>query len=163
MSATSTDRALQFEPLDAETTARWLSFGRGGAGDPVYYSELIGLVVEDVRRDYCRMRMVFRPELMHAGGIMHGGAIASLLDSVLVPAIGSSVPEGSRYSTVDLHVQYREALVDDDAVAEGWVVRRGGRVVFGQAEARAARTGRLIATSVLTYNVSPPRSPQIPG
>ena len=71
------------------------------------------------------MRMVFRPELMHAGGIMHGGAIASLLDSVLVPAIGSALPEGSRYSTVDLHVQYMEALVDDDAVAEGWVVRRG--------------------------------------
>jgi len=165
LTATSTERARQFEPLDDETTARWLGFGRPGDGDgvPVYYAEHIGLVVEDVRRDYCRMRMVFRPALMHAGGIMHGGAIASLLDSVLVPAIGAGLPEGSRYSTVDLHVQYMEALVDDDAVAEGWVVRRGGRVVFGQAEARAASTGRLVATSVLTYNVSPPRSPQIPG
>jgi acyl-coenzyme A thioesterase PaaI-like protein len=49
-----------------------------------------------------------------------------------------------------------EAIVDEDVVAEGWVVRRGRRVVFGQAEARAARSGRLVATAVLTYNVSPP-------
>ena len=47
----------------------------------------------------CRLRLVFRPELMQSDGVMHGGAIASLLDSVLVPAIGSSLPDGSRFST----------------------------------------------------------------
>ena len=152
-------RADQYEELDAATTARWLSFGREREHERGYFDQHIGLVVEDVRRDYCRMRMVFRPELLQGGGIMHGGAIASLLDSVLVPAIGATLPEGSRYATVDLHVQFLEALLEDDAVAEGWVVRRGRRVVFGQAEARAASTGRLIATSVLTYNVSPPPAP----
>ena len=152
-------RADQYEQLDAATTARWLSFGREREHERGFFAQHIGLVVEDVRRDYCRMRMVFRPELLQGGGIMHGGAIASLLDSVLVPAIGATLPEGSRYATVDLHVQFLEALLEDDAVAEGWVVRRGRRVVFGQAEARAASTGRLIATSVLTYNVSPPPAP----
>jgi uncharacterized protein (TIGR00369 family) len=152
----TTSRADQFEELDPETRERWLSFGRPNEHDRVYFPQHLGLVVEEVRRDYCRMRLVFRPELMQAGGVMHGGAIASLLDSVLVPAIGATLPQGSRYATVDLHVQYLEALIDDDAIAEGWVVRRGKRVVFGQAEARAASTGRLVATSVLTYNVSPP-------
>ena len=33
MTVTSTDRAQQFERLDDETTARWLGFGRPGAGD----------------------------------------------------------------------------------------------------------------------------------
>jgi uncharacterized protein (TIGR00369 family) len=153
-------RAEQFDELDPDTTQRWLAFGQDKAPGRGNFARHIGLVVEDVRRDYCRMRMVFRPELLQSdGGIMHGGAIASLLDSVLVPAIGATLPEGSRYATVDLHVQYMEALLSDDAVAEGWVVRRGRRVVFGQAEARAASSGRLIATSVLTYNVSPPPAP----
>lgn len=134
-----------------------MSFGRGSPGEQVFYAQHLGLVVEDVRRDYCRMRLVFRPELMQAGGVMHGGALASLLDSVLVPAIGSTLEPESRFATLDLHVQFLEALVDDDAVAEGWVVRRGRRIVFGQAEARAASTGRLVATSVLTYQVSPSR------
>lgn len=149
-------RAEQYEQLDPATTERWLTFGQEKEHGRGFFAQHIGLVVEEVRRDYCRMRMVFRPELMQGGGVMHGGAIASLLDSVLVPAIGATLPEGSRYATVDLHVQFMEALLEDDAVAEGWVTRRGRRVVFGQAEARAASTGRLIATSVLTYNVSPP-------
>lgn len=152
-------RAGQFDELDPDTAERWLSFGKEREYGRGFFAQHIGLVVEEVRRDYCRMRMVFRPELMQGGGVMHGGAIASLLDSVLVPAIGATLPEGSRYATVDLHVQYMEALLEDDAVAEGWVVRRGRRVVFGQAEARAASSGRLIATSVLTYNVSPPPAP----
>ncbi len=106
--------------------------------------------------------LVYRPELMQAGGVMHGGAIASLLDSVLVPAIGASLPEGSRYATVDLHVQFMEGVIDSDVVAEGWVVRRGRRVVFGQAEATAVSTGRLAATAVLTYAVSPPPGTYVP-
>jgi uncharacterized protein (TIGR00369 family) len=149
-------RADQFAELDPATKARWQAYGRPAEARQDVFATLIGLQVEDVRRDYCRMRLVFRPELMQAGGVMHGGAIASLLDSVLVPAIGAELPEGSRFATVDLHVQFMEAVVDSDVVAEGWVVRRGRRVVFGQAEARAASTGRLVATSVLTYNVSPP-------
>jgi len=149
-------RAEQYEQLDDGTRQRWLTFGKEREHGRGFFAQHIGLLVEEVRRDYCRMRMVFRPELLQGGGVMHGGAIAALLDSVLVPAIGATLPEGSRYATVDLHVQFMEALLEDDAVAEGWVVRRGRRVVFGQAEARAATTGRLIATSVLTYNVSPP-------
>jgi uncharacterized protein (TIGR00369 family) len=152
-------RADQHEELDVATRERWLGFGREREHGRGFFAQHIGLVVEEVRRDYCRMRLVFRPELLQGGGIMHGGAIASLLDSVLVPAIGATLPEGSRYATVDLHVQFLEALLEDDAIAEGWVVRRGRRVVFGQAEARAASTGRLVATSVLTYNVSPPPAP----
>jgi uncharacterized protein (TIGR00369 family) len=106
------------------------------------------------------MRMVFRPELLQAGGAMHGGAIAALLDSVLVPAIGSALPEGSRYSTIDLHVQYLEAVAGGDIVAEGWIVRRGRRIVFGRSEARAASTGRLVATAGLTFTVTVPEAQQ---
>jgi uncharacterized protein (TIGR00369 family) len=149
-------RAEQHGELDPATKARWLTYGRPNDDRPDVFATLIGLQVEDVRRDYCRMRLVYKPELMQAGGVMHGGAMASLLDSVLVPAIGSSLPEGSRYATVDLHVQFMEGVIESDVVAEGWVVRRGRRVVFGQAEARAVSTGRLAATAVLTYAVSPP-------
>ena len=42
----------------------------------------------------------------------------------------------------------------EDVVAEGWVTRRGRTVVFCESEAFGATTGRLVAKSVLTYNVS---------
>jgi acyl-coenzyme A thioesterase PaaI-like protein len=72
-----------------------------------------------------------------------------------VPAIGVSLPVDSVYSTVDLHVQFVDGLVDEDAVAEGWIVRRGRRTVFGESEACAVNTGRLIARAISTFSVRP--------
>lgn len=144
-------RAEQFEPLDDATRERWLRFGRS---ETVFYPNLLGFVVEDVRVDYCRMRLPFKPELLQAGGLVHGGAIASLLDAVLVPAVGAVLERGAQYSTVDLHVQFIGAVRDADVVAEGWVTRRGRRVVFCESEAVEDGSGRLVAKSVLTYNVS---------
>ena len=144
-------RAEQFAELDEETQARWKKFGRW---DKVLYPTLLGLTVEEVRVDYCRMRMAYRPELEQPAGLVHGGAIASLLDSVVVPAVGAAYGPDARYSTVDMHVQFISAVIKQDVVAEGWIVRRGRSVVFCESEAINAVTGKLVAKSVLTYNIS---------
>jgi uncharacterized protein (TIGR00369 family) len=148
-------RADQFAPLDPASQERWLKFGKW---DRVFFPGLVGLEVEEVRRDYCRMRLPFRPELEQPAGVVHGGAIATILDSVVVPAVGSAYPADHRYSTVDMSVQYLAALVQEDAVAEGWVVKRGRTIVFCEAELVGARKGNLIARSLLTYHVSPART-----
>lgn len=148
-------RAAQFEPLAPESQTRWTEqFMEVSVG---LYPELLGFQVEEVRVDYARLRMPFRRCLLQAGGVVHGGAIASLLDSAVVPAIGSVLPPDRQFATVDQHVQYMSPLVDEDAVAEGWVVRRGRRTVFCESEVTAAGTGRVIARSLLTYAVSAPR------
>jgi uncharacterized protein (TIGR00369 family) len=148
-------RAEQFAPLAPELVARWEKFGNW---ERAYFPSLVGLRIEEVRTDYCRMRMPFRSELEQPAGLVHGGAIATALDTVVVPAVGSAYPADYRFSTVDMHVQYLSALVQDDAVIEGWVVRRGRTMVFCEAEVVGASTGRLVARSLMTYNVSPPRT-----
>ena len=147
-------RAEQFQAVDAQTETRWRKFA---TGPTVVFPQLLGLEIEDVRHGYCRMRMPLRQEIKQAAGLVHGGALASLLDCVLVPAIGVTVPQGSMYSTVDLHVQYLAALTDDDAIGEGWIVRQGKSTVFGESEAFAASSGKLVAKAILTYNVRLPR------
>lgn len=147
------ERRDLFEPVDTATAARWQKFAPAGAAT---FPALLGLVVEEVRHGYCRMRLPVRPEVRQGNGLVHGGAIASLLDSALVPAIGVTLPVGTVYSTVDLHVQFIAAAADDDAVAEGWILHQGRGTIFGQSEARAATTGRLLATALLTFNVRDP-------
>ncbi len=148
-------RAAGFSPLDDATTQRWMRFGRSGT---TTFPMLLGLVVEDVRRDYCRMRLPFRDELLQAGGAVHGGALSSLLDHVLVPAVGAVLERDAVYSTVDMHVQFISGIVGgdraEDAIAEGWINRRGRRTVFCESEAHGATSGRLLAKGVLTYAVS---------
>jgi len=144
-------RADSFAPLSAQAAEVWSRFGDW---DREYFVSLVGLQVEEIRTDYCRMRMPFRLELEQPAGVVHGGAISTLLDSVVVPAIGSAYGRDARFSTVDMHVQFLSALVQEDAIGEGWVVKRGRTVVFCEAEVSGANSHKIIARSVLTYNVS---------
>jgi uncharacterized protein (TIGR00369 family) len=145
-----------FSPLDADAASRWSRFGKW---DREYFPTLVGLEVEEIRIDYCRMRLPFRPALEQPMGIVHGGAIATLLDAVVVPAIGSAYSVGTGYSTVDLNIQFHSSLKAEDAVAHGWVVKRGRRIVFCEATAIGATTGRVIAKAALTYAISDPPTP----
>ena len=86
----------------------------------------------------------------------HGGAIAALIDTVVVPAVGAAYPPGTAMSTISLEVQYLGPVVDTDAVAEGWVVRRGRSIVFCRAEVRIG-DGVHVATASAIYKVSRPR------
>lgn len=159
MSGFESSRAASHASLEPEATARWLRFGQS---ERVNFPVLLGLTVVDVRVDYCRMRLPFRPEILQAAGLVHGGAIASLLDAVMVPAVGAVLEHGSNFATVDMHVQFIRAIRSgpsaEDAIAEGWVTRRGRRTVFCESEAYGEKSGDLLAKSVLTYAVSPPKS-----
>jgi acyl-coenzyme A thioesterase PaaI-like protein len=57
-----------------------------------------------------------------------------------------------RMLTLTMSVQYVGAVVEEDAVAEGWIVRRGRSTVFCRAEVQT-ESGTLAATGELVYNV----------
>lgn len=149
-------RAEQHAELDPVVRNRWMVFS--GKGKVELFPQLLGFQIEDVRVDYCRMRLPHRQQVERFGGIVHGGALSALLDTVVVPAIGQAYGPDARFATVDLHVQFISVLKDDDAIAEGWIVRRGRSTVFCEAEARAASTGRVVARAVMTYSVTPGES-----
>ena len=144
-------RASEFEILTPEVDARWKNFGQW---DRTYFPKLVGLHVEESRLGYCRMLLTCREELEQPMGVVHGGAIATLIDASVVPAIGSAYDNTVGYSTVDLHVQYHSALVKEDAIAEGWVTKRGRSVVFCESEVFGRTSGKRIARGYMTYNIS---------
>jgi uncharacterized protein (TIGR00369 family) len=145
--------AERFEPLSAEKLQLWSSFGAWE--DKTSFSQLVGLTVEELRIDYCRMRMPYRKELNQPAGVVHGGALATLLDTVVVPAVGSYYDERPRSMlTVSMNVQYLGALMEEDGIGEGWVEQRGRSMVFCRAEVTGATSGRMCANATLVYKVS---------
>lgn len=145
-------RAQRFAPLPDDVVSRWDSFGRWP--DRTYFPSLLGLQIEEVRTDYCRMRLPYRPELDQPAGVVHGGALATLVDTVVVPAIGSAYGPDTMYMTVTMNVSYVGAVRGTDVVAEGWVTRRGRSTVFCRAE--AVSDGRLVMEGSLVYAVRHP-------
>jgi uncharacterized protein (TIGR00369 family) len=146
--------AHRFPPLDEAKAAVWAKFPQGW--DRTYFPNLVGLVTEEIRTDYARMRLPFRPELEQPAGAVHGGAIATLIDTVVVPAVGQAYAIGWAYFTVTMDIRYLSAVVGEDAVAEGWIDRRGRSSIFCRAEVRTA-SGVLAADGTMTYTVRPPR------
>jgi len=144
------DRAEQYVPLPDSRATTWSQYGQW---NEEYFPKLVGLVVEEVRVDYCRMRLPFRSQLNQPAGVVHGGAIATLVDSVVVPAIGSGYEERRNFVTITMNIQYRAAVVGEDMIAEGWVTQRGNSIVFCDAEVRTA-SGKVVATGQLVYKVS---------
>ena len=146
-------RADDFAPLPADVVARWDTFGRWP--DRTYFPSLVGLVLEELRTDYARMRLPYRPDLEQPAGVVHGGALATLADTVVVPAIGSAYGPEVQYLTVSMNISFIGAVKEADVVAEGWITKRGRSTVFCRAE---ARTGdQLVLEASLVYAVRHPR------
>ncbi|MCH9647182.1 MAG: PaaI family thioesterase [Deltaproteobacteria bacterium] len=118
------------------------------------FSRLLGLVTEEVRLDYCRMRLPYVPQHEQPFGVIHGGAIASLIDSAVIGAIFSRLPQLPRkLATIDLHVHYLRPLAEADAIAEAWVRRRGNSIIFLAVEVRDSE-GSVVAHGELSYAIS---------
>jgi uncharacterized protein (TIGR00369 family) len=145
-----TERAEAYAPLPEDRAALWATFGQW---DEPYFPRLVGLQVEEIRIDYCRMRLPWRFELTQPAGVVHGGAIATLIDSVVVPAIGAGYPERRPMVTIDLQIQFMSAVVQEDVVAEGWVTQRGRAIVFCEAEVIGVTSGKRIARGMLAYRI----------
>jgi uncharacterized protein (TIGR00369 family) len=144
-------RAATFPPLAPERLARWSNFGKW---ETVWFPQFLGLEVEELRQDYARMRLAFRPEFRQPAGVVHGGVIASMIDTVVVPAVGSAYDEPRQLFTIDIALRFLAPVVDDDLIGEGWVVQRGRSIVFCDAEVRGASSDTVAASASLTYKVS---------
>lgn len=79
-------------------------------------------------------------------GSVHGGVLATLLDSAAGCAVHSTLPAGTSYTSLDLSVKFLRALrVGSGPVrCEGLVVHRGGRTALAEARLTDA-AGRLCA------------------
>ncbi|MEZ5237905.1 MAG: PaaI family thioesterase [Microthrixaceae bacterium] len=151
-----TTRAEKFDLLPSSVLAQWEGFGRWE--DQLYFPQHVGIEVEELRRDYARMRLPWRPELNQPQGLMHGGAIATLIDTVVVPAIGTAYSSPRPFSTIEMSVRYLGPVRKEDLVAEGWVSRRGKRVVFCDVEVCTA-SSVVVATGHLIYIVGSGQRP----
>ena len=147
--------AHRFEPLPPERAAVWENFANWT--DQVFFPTLIGIEKEEIRTDYCRLRLRYRPELNQPAGVVHGGALATLVDTVVVPAVGAVYEQRPVLLTISMNLNYLAAVREQDAIAEGWVERRGRSTVFCRAEVRDA-AGELAVTASLVYAVRLPSS-----
>jgi len=77
-------------------------------------------------------------DLENMGGIMHGGVLAALLDTVMGAALHTRLSAGERFATIDLKVTYLRPLSQASGVMRGTgrVINAGRRIAYVEGEIR---------------------------
>ena len=133
------------EQLPAEELARLReTFAR------VPYVGLLGFEFVRAERGAATFALDVREELTRMGGILHGGAVVSLLDTAAAFAVHTVIEPEARTVTVDLTVHFLRPASDGRIEAQARVLRRGRRLCILSVEARDAGA-EIIATATMTY------------
>ena len=118
------------------------------------YIAYLGIQLTEMQPDMAILTMPFRDELVTIGTTVHGGAIASLIDTAAMVAAwsGATVPANGRGTTVGLTVNYLAAAQGEDLKAIARVLRRGRSLVYLDVEVQNA-AGMLVAKGLATYKL----------
>ncbi len=114
----------------------------------------LGIQLIDMQPEVATLRLPFAESLITIGTTMHGGAIASLIDTAAMVAAWSddTVPENLRGSTVSLSVTYLAPAEHEDIQATARVLQRGRNLVFLDVEVQSV-SGKSIARGLVTYKL----------
>lgn len=116
----------------------------------VPFAKLLGIELEEIDSGIATLAFDIKPELKQNHGVVHGGAIASLIDSATAFAIISLLPSTEHATTVDLTISYLRPLTEGRVKAVARVLRSGKRLIVVSAELFDEH-GTLAATALSTY------------
>lgn len=114
----------------------------------------LGIELVDLQDGQAELALPFRDEVVTIGEVVHGGAIATLIDTAAMAAAwaGAEVPDELRGSTVALSVNYLAPADGQDVTASARVVRRGRRLVSVHVDVHA-QDGTHVAVAIVTYQI----------
>jgi uncharacterized protein (TIGR00369 family) len=112
----------------------------------------LGIRLESIGTDEAVLDLPFKPELATFGELIHGGAIASLIDVAAMASAWASdeTPENPTGSTVALSLNFAAPANSVDLRAHGRVAKRGGRLSFCEVTVTDPE-GTVVAHGIATY------------
>jgi len=122
------------------------------------YGQLLGVACEIVEEDRVCIRLPYRADVTTVGDLVHGGAIASLVDIAATGACWASpaVKPASRGTTVGFTIHYLAPARGQDLLADARVIQRGASICFVEVEVRDG-DATLVSRATVTYKLSAPR------
>jgi uncharacterized protein (TIGR00369 family) len=123
--------------------------------EQVPYLQLLGIKLESLGLGEAEMSMLVQPKHLQTMGIVHGGAIASILDSVTWWAgfVGQAPEDRARIVSVDLKLNYLAPLKSGRATARAKCKKAGSRLCYVVGEI-FDESGRLVADGSSTLLVA---------
>jgi uncharacterized protein (TIGR00369 family) len=134
------------------------AIGRGAIPLPPILS-VLDIREGSVGEGWIEFSMVPQPYMLNLAGTVHGGVLATLVDSALTCALVTKLPKGVACTTIDLQMRFfRPARVSSERLtARAEVLNAGKSLGATQAEIRDAK-GRLIVHATSSLAIAPVES-----
>ena len=116
----------------------------------VPFAKLLGLEMGELKAGEATLHLTVRDELTQNQGVMHGGAVASLIDTASAFAVVTQLEPDERVTTTDLTIHYLRPIVSGRLSATARIVR-GGRRLFVLSIEVINDQQKLVATAITTY------------
>ena len=108
------------------------------------FAELLGIELERASAEEVVGRMRWREELCTAGGVMHGGALMALADTIGAVCAFLNLPPGANTATISSSTNMLRAVRQGEVTAISRPLHAGRSVIAVQTELRD-EGGRLVA------------------
>jgi uncharacterized protein (TIGR00369 family) len=114
---------------------------------------LLGLSLESLEKGRVIFSMRVKPRHKQLHGVVHGGVLATLADTVSAIAAYTTVPKGTQIATVEMKINFLEAVPGGKIKAEAKVLRTGRNFVVTECEIYL-EDGTLAAKALLTFGAA---------
>ncbi len=115
-------------------------------GIEVPFMTFLGLLPETLEHDFCRTRLVARPDLTNSRGELHGGTLMSVLDFTLSGAARGHAPLTVGVATIEMSTHFMASAMGD-VVIEARCLRRGRSIAFCDGTVLSADSGKPLVVA----------------
>jgi uncharacterized protein (TIGR00369 family) len=120
------------------------------AFERVPFAHFLKLELGEMRRGAATLHLELRDELKQNNGVVHGGVIASLVDTAAAFAIITSLEPDQTTTTVDLTIHYLRPLIKGRVTAQARLLRAGRRILAIEVDV-LDETQALAATALTSF------------
>lgn len=114
------------------------------------YWQLLGMQIDSAGEGVATLSLDLKAEHLQAYGVVHGGALASLVDSAIGIAVQSTLSNHEGSTTTNLQIMYARPATVGKLIAKAKLIRRGKTIIFGDCEVHNEQ-GDLIVHGSATY------------
>jgi uncharacterized protein (TIGR00369 family) len=118
------------------------------------YPHLIGMRIAALDFDSCRIELDLEERHLQPFGIVHGGVLATLIDTATFWAGFMRQPEDAGLVNVDLKLNYLKSATKGHLRAEGRCLRAGRQISYAEASV-LDEAGELVAHGTSTLMALP--------
>lgn len=112
-----------------------------------------GFTLREAERGHVILQMRVDKRHKQVHGVVHGGVLAALADTAGGLATYMACPRGTRVATIEMKINYLEAVEEGTVTADARVVRSGAHIAVVDCDVRDDR--RLVGKALMTYFVGP--------